>query len=213
MMSTAADTQFHHLYAGVKRRQRLVKLLRWTIPLVGALIFAALMVPLLLNNLLPSTQFEGIRLEQDRLVVDEPRARGVLSDGGSYEITAQSATTKLINQDAIDLTNLQATISFVDGATIVGTSATGIFSLRRNILTMNNQIDLSSSTGDTGRIGNGVADLNTKTFDGDDGVAFDFSNGSTLRAQNMHYDSAAEYWRFERASLTFPPQEEPAANE
>mgnify|MGYP005990339879 CR=1 FL=1 len=213
MSETATASHFNDLFAGVQRRQRIVKWLRWTIPLLGGAIFAALMIPLLIDNLLPSTQFEGIRLEQDKLVVDEPRATGVLSDGGTYEMTAKSATTKIINQDMIDLVEMQATLNFVDGDSVVGTSETGTFSLKRNILTMTSEIDLLSSKGDTGLIGNGVADLNTKIFDGDDGVAFDFANGSTLRAKNMHYDGPGNYWKFERATLTLAPQEGPTADE
>ncbi len=160
-----------------------------------------------------STQFDGIRLEQDKLVVDEPRATGVLSDGGTYEMTARSATTKIINQDMIDLVDMQATMNFVDGENLVATSETGTYSLIRSILTLTAQIDLLSSKGDTGIIGSGVADLNTKIFDGDDGVAFDFANGSTLRAINMHYDGQKNYWKFERATLTLAPLEGPTADE
>lgn len=213
MSETATASQFDDLIAGVQRRQRIVKWLRWTIPILGGVIFAALMVPLLIDNLLPSTPFEGIRLEQDKLVVDGPRATGVLSDGGTYEMTAKSATTKIINQDVIDLLEMQATMNFVDGENLIATSETGTFSLVQSILTLTSQINLLSSKGDSGVIGNGVADLDAKIFDGDNGVAFDFANGSTLRAANMHYDGSLNYWKFERASLTLAPQEELAADE
>lgn len=210
MAELAAPSHFEQLFARVERRRRLVKLLRWIIPAVGSVIFLALTVPLLIDSLLPTAQFEGIRLEQDKLVVDAPRATGVLSDGGTYEMTAKSATTKIINQDMIDLIDMKATMNFVDGENIVGTSATGTFSLKSNILALNSQIDILSSQNDQGEIGTGIADLDAQIFNGYDGVAFDFANGSTLRAENMHYDGEGQYWKFERASLTIPPQNEQA---
>jgi len=208
MTTLAAPTPFEHQFARVERRRRVVKLLRWAVPALGSLIFAALTIPLLISGLLPNAQFEGIRLEEDKLVVDEPRATGTLSDGGTYEMTAKSAKTKIINQDLIDLTDMRAQMNFVDGENVVATSAIGSYSLISSILTLTSQIDLVSSQGDTGNIGSGVADLNAQIFDGDDGVAFNFANGSTLRAINMHYDGAKQYWKFERANLTIPPQNE-----
>jgi hypothetical protein len=208
MTTLAAPSQFEHQFARVVRRRRVVKLLRWTVPAVGSIIFAALTIPLLIAGLLPNAQFEGIRLEDDKLVVDQPRATGTLSDGGTYEMTAKSAKTKIINQDTIDLADMRAQMNFVDGEDLVATSAIGTYSLISSILTLTSQIDLVSSQGDTGEIGNGVADLDGQVFNGDDGVLFQFANGSTLEAINMHYDGAKQYWKFERASLTIPPQSE-----
>lgn len=210
MAKLASPPQFEQLFARVERRQRLVKWLRWIVPIVGCVFFLALTVPVLVERLLPTAQFEGVRLDQDKLIVDGPRATGVLSDGGTYEMTAKSASTKIVNQDKIDLVDMKALLHFIDGEQIVGTSATGTFSLKRNILTLDSQIDVKSSQNDQGEIGTGMADLNAQTFNGYGGVAFDFANGSTLRAQNMFYDDVGKYWKFERASLTIPPKQEQA---
>ncbi|MCF4097244.1 hypothetical protein [Maritalea mediterranea] len=208
MTNLAAAPSFEQQFARVQRRRRVVKLLRLAIPGFGGMIFLALMVPLVIGNFLPTAQFEGIRLEEDNLVVDAPRATGTLSDGSTYEITAKSASTKIVNQDIIDLIDLTARIEFTDGENLVGQSANGAYSLITDILTLPTQIDLQSSKGDLGTIGSGVAQLNDQIFDGDDGVAFDFANGTILRAINMHYDGAKQYWKFERANLTIPPQSE-----
>lgn len=213
MSELATPQDFDQLFARVSRRRRVVKILRWAIPVVGGLTLLALLVPLVIANLVPSAQFEAIRLEQDNLVVDAPRATGTLADGGTYEVTASTATTKILNQDLINLVEMRATLNFPDGEDIVGTSDVGAYSLLTSILTLPSQIDLLSSQGDTGIIGEGVADLEAQIFDGDKGVAFDFADGSTLRAINMHYDGAGQYWKFERASLTLTPQEKQADND
>jgi len=192
-------------FKGIARRRFVVRALRFFVPLFGIVLFAYLVLPVVISTLFPAAQFDAIRISSNRLTIDAPRAKGTLSDGGRYRMSAHSAETGLANQDIVDLIDMVGDLFFADGTTAKATSSDGQYNFLVETLEMFTRINISSSNGDKGTIGNGVLYLSEQRFTGKDGVLFEFIDGSTLDAATMKYDSALGKWEFTDFTLVLAP--------
>ncbi|GLQ17200.1 hypothetical protein [Maritalea porphyrae] len=206
LKSISADRDLDRTFKHIGMRRRVIQLLRFAVPLAGLGLFAYLVLPLIISSLFPAAQFDAIRISSDRLVIDAPRAKGTLSDGGRYRVSAHSAETGLANQDIVDLVDLVGDLFFVDGTTAKAISDDGRYSFIDETLELFSTIYLTSSKGDKGTIGNGVIYLSEQRFTGEDGVKFEFIDGTTLDAATMKYDSARGKWEFTKATLVLAPE-------
>ncbi len=206
LTSISADRDLDRTFKHIGMRRRVVQLLRIAVPLAGLGLFAYLVLPLIISSLFPAAQFDAIRISSDRLLIDAPRAKGTLSDGGRYRVSAHSAETGLANQDIVDLVDLVGDLFFVDGTTAKAISDDGRYSFIDETLELFSTIYLTSSKGDKGTIGNGVIYLSEQRFTGEDGVKFEFIDGTTLDAATMKYDSARGKWEFTKATLVLAPE-------
>lgn len=195
------DRAFRH----ISLRRRIVQFLRFLVPMAGLALFTYLVMPLIVSAIFPAAQFDAIRISNDRLVIDAPRAKGTLSDGGRYRVSAHSAETGLANQDIVDLVDLVGDLFFADETTARAISDDGRYSFIDETLELFSTIYLTSSNGDKGTIGNGVVFLSEQRFTGKDGVSFEFIDGTTLDAATMKYDSARGKWEFTKATLVLAP--------
>ncbi|MCZ4271958.1 hypothetical protein [Maritalea porphyrae] len=203
-----AQRDIESAFKGIARRHLIVKFLRIIVPILGAVLFAYLVLPMVLSTLFPAAQFDAVRINSDRLIIDAPRAKGALGDGGRYRIAAHSAETGLTNQDSVDLVDMVGDLWFADGTTAKATSDDGRYNFLDETLEMLTPIEISSSNGDKGRLGNGVIFLSEQRFTGGNGVRFDFIDGSTLDAATMKYNSAQGKWEFTDFTLVLIPAPE-----
>jgi len=193
------------MFGRIGRRRIVVRVLRFIVPIFGALLFAYLVLPMIVSAIFPAAQFDAIRITDDRLVIDAPRAKGTLSDGGRYRMSAHSAETGLASQDIFDLVDMVGDLFFFDGTTAKVTSDNGQYSFPNETLEMFTRIDIDSSNGDKGTIGNGVAYIAEQRFTGKDGIKFEFIDGSTLDAATMKYNSPLGKWEFTDFTLVLAP--------
>lgn len=185
----------------LKRRALLIKFLRFLVPGAGTILLLILMLPILWDILLPNASFEGIRIDESRLVVDAPRAKGTMADGGNYLFTAENASSEITNQDIVDLEQLVGEFSFADGTQTIVTSDQGSYQFSTELLNLLSRIDIRSDKGDQGTIGNGIADTKSQQFSGHDGVDFTFADGTKLQSDTMFYDAGRGKWAFTNATL------------
>ncbi|MGJ8528537.1 hypothetical protein [Maritalea sp.] len=206
--SSGRHPQVDQLFNAIKRRQFVVWTLRLLVPLCGLLLFFVLIAPIVLGVLFPTAQFDAIRISGDRLVVDAPRAKGNLSDGGRYNVSAHSAETDLIDQNVVTLVDLLGDLDFSDGTTARATSADGVYTFSSEELELLSTIDILASNGDEGTIGSGLAKIAEQVFEGQDGVSFRFIDGTTLDADTMYYDAGRGLWTFKNFTLNFTSPEQ-----
>jgi len=193
--------QLDNRFRAIRRRRILVHTLRWVVPCIGVLLLLALMTPMLIGFIFPTAKFDAIRIAKNQLIIDAPRAKGTLGDGGRYEASAHSAETELLDQDIVTLVDLVGDFFFVDGMKVNATSDDGIYTFSTEILELFSLIDILSSKGDVGKIGNGIADMAAQTFSGKGGVDLDFADGTTLDADTMFYNAEADTWNFTNFTL------------
>ena len=185
----------------LKRRSGLIWVLRLIVLMIGAGLMLVLLWPVILDFVLPSASFEGIRISDSRLVVDAPKSKGTMADGGHYEFDAQTASSEITNQDLVYLDQMLGTFYFADETVVRATSDKGEYLFSTEVLTLLTQIDIFSSKGDEGVIGSGTANIKTQQFNGADGVKFRFIDGTKLDADTMFYDAGRNLWKFTNATL------------
>ena len=185
----------------IKWRSKVILALRFVVPAIGALLLLVLLAPTLLELVLPTGSFDRVRVSDSRLIVDAPRARGTMADGGNYVFTAKEAASELSNQDKVFLIEMLGVFTFADETVTRATSDEGEYLFSTEVLTLKTLIDIISSKGDEGQIGSGVADTKAQKFYGNDGVKFRFADGTQLDADTMFYDAGRQYWRFTNATL------------
>ncbi len=205
--SNARHPHIDRMFNAINRRQLVVRALRLLVPIIGILLFLVLITPILLGMFFPSAQFDAIRISNNQLVVDAPRAKGNLSDGGSYDISAHSAQTDLADQNVVTLVDLLGDLDFVDGTTARATSADGLYTFSTQELELLSTIDIVASNGDNGIIGSGIVKIAPQIFEGKDGVQLKFADGSALDADTMYYDAGRGKWTFKNFTLNFTPLE------
>lgn len=203
--ATFSQRDIDRSFRQIGRRRVLVWVLRFIVPTTGVVLFAYLVLPIILGALFPAAQFDAIRISNDRLIIDAPRAKGTLSDGGRYKMSAHSAETGLADQDIVDLVDMVGDLFFFDGTTAKVTSDDGQYSFLDETLKLFTRIDIVSSNGDKGTIGNGVVYLAEQRFTGKDGIKFEFIDGSTLDAATMKYNSPLGKWEFTDFTLVLSP--------
>ena len=185
----------------IKWRSKVILALRFIVPAIGVLLLLVLLAPTLLELVLPKGSFDRVRVSDSRLIVDAPRARGTMADGGNYVFTAKEAASELSNQDKVFLIEMLGVFTFADETVTRATSDEGEYLFSTEVLTLKTLIDIISSKGDEGQIGSGVADTKAQKFYGNDGVKFRFADGTQLDADTMFYDAGRQYWRFTNATL------------
>lgn len=175
--------------AGHSRR---VRLLRIALPVLAAVIVVGFGAVTLVRSFAPGLDISALRLSSDGIVMEKPRLSGHGPDR-SYEITAARAVQSLTETDRIDLEKIKAVITMSDGRVVDVSARSGIFNNKKELLTLEHDIVISSSAGDSGSLSSAVIDLKTgnmttdrpvdlgsKTFAIQAGAATSANNGNML---------------------------------
>jgi lipopolysaccharide export system protein LptC len=158
--SSRSDTE--RVYRAAQRHSRYVRLLRFSVP-VG---IAAVLLAVLLVNYMPP--LGGFRLpgELGKLVIKgtkitmaQPRLSGYTTDSRAYEFSADAAAQDINKPNFVELQKIHAKMEMEDKSTVEMTAASGVYDVKSELLTLNENIYLVSSTGYEGRLTEAVVDV------------------------------------------------------
>lgn len=93
------------------------------------------------------------------LMMQQPRLTGFTNDSRAYEFTANTAAQDITKPDLVGLQQLHAKIEMADNSTVVLSADTGVYDVKADTLTLNNNIRIVSSTGYEGRLSEAVVDV------------------------------------------------------
>lgn len=201
----------HALYRRFARRNRLVGVLRAVVPAAGLLLLAAPFGGMLVSAFAPGFSIEGLRLENDTLVIEAPRFEGTLPGGDAYYMTAKRAESRVGDLDTIDLYDLDLDLSGAAGYRANAVFSRAQWTLSTEQLYSNEDVVVSDSTGASGVLAGVEMDWPGQVITSGGPVRFDFAGGNRLRAQEMYYDINASHWRFTRVLLEMTPAEDSGA--
>ncbi len=192
------------LYIRLGRRNAIVGMLRYAVPGAGIALAGFLIFQIALSNLAESLGVEGVRLEQDQLVLDTPSYSGIMPDGTNYEIVAQSARAGLASSDVIELE--AATINTVqpDGYRMTANADLAVLNLGVQRVTIEGLLVTRDSKGVNGRLNNSVIDWPAQLLTARGNVRFDFEDGAAIEAQSLVYDAREQVWDFRGVRYTVP---------
>jgi lipopolysaccharide export system protein LptC len=188
-------------FRAARRHSRLVRVLRVGLPILVALAIAVAMLASWLNPLRLITQLPvGLRdvvISGTKIKMEAPRLSGYTSDARAYDLSALSAAQDIRRPEMIELTKLKAKIQMHDRSQVEIFAATGLFNTKSEILNLEEDILVTSSSGYEGRLTQAVINTRTGNIVSEKPVALKMLNG-TINANAMEIEQAGDIVRFDR---------------
>jgi lipopolysaccharide export system protein LptC len=206
--ATKSRSDFERGYRAARVHSRHVRLLRIGVP---AGIAALLLMVVGLNYMPP---IGGLRLPGElgnlvihgtKITMQAPRLTGFTSDSRAYEFSADAAAQDITKPDLIELEKLHAKMAMADKSTVQMAAISGLYNVKTEILTLNENIDLQSSTGYSGHLTQAVIDVKKGTVVSDKPVQVTMLNGSLLNAQHLDISENGSVLRFTTVQMTLMP--------
>ena len=195
--SARSDTE--RAYRKAMKHSRHVRWLRGgvlsaiTVVLLG--VVGANYLPSLSQIRLPG-ELGKLVIKGTKITMQAPRLSGYTSDARPYEFTANAAAQDIRQPDLVELEQLHAKMGMADKSTVEMTAPAGIYDVKGNTLTLNDDIALASSTGYAARLTHAVVDMKTGNIVSDQPVKVKLLNGS-LNGKRMEITEKGDVIRFE----------------
>ncbi len=205
--SVNSHGNFERNYRAALRHSRHVRWLRVGVPVA----IAAVLVTVVAINYMPP--IGGFRLPGDlgKLVIhgtmitmQQPRLTGVTTDSRAYEFSADSAAQDITKPNLVELRQLRAKMGMQDNSTVELTALSGTYDVKAEILTLENNIRLVSSTGYEGTLSTAVIDVRKGNVVSDRPVWVKMLNG-VLNAKRLDIVDHGSVVRFSGVAMTLQP--------
>ena len=195
---------FERTYRAAVRHSRLVRLLRVSVP-AG---IATLLVGIVLINYLPP--LGGFRLPGDignlvihgtKITMQQPRLNGFTLDSRAYSFSADSAAQDITKPNLVELNKLHARMEMQDKSSVQMTADSGFYDAKSELLTLTDNVVLTSSTGYEGRMTEVVVDVRKGNVVSDRPVAVKMLDGF-LNAKRFDISENGDVLRFGDVTMT-----------
>jgi lipopolysaccharide export system protein LptC len=142
-----------------------------------------------------------------KITMQAPRLTGYTNDARPYEFTAHAAAQDITKPDLVELDQIHATMGMADKSTVVMTAPAGIYDMKGNVLTLNEDIALVSSTGYAARLVEAVVDMKSGNVVSNKPVKVKLLNG-TLNGERMEITEKGDTIRFEGVTMVLHPDKD-----
>jgi len=186
-------------FRSARRHSRLVRILRIAIPLgvVGGLVIMFLITyfnPLRMLTKLP-IDISDLVVSGTKITMEKPRLAGFTHDSRAYELSAEAAAQDMTKPDLVELKNLRAKIEMQDKSTMQMSALTGVYNSKTEMLKLEKDIYLSSSTGYQGQMSEAMIDIRKGNVVSNSPVELKMLQG-TLNANKLEIIDNGEVVRF-----------------
>jgi lipopolysaccharide export system protein LptC len=195
--SARSDTE--QVYRKAQRHSRHVRWLRGGVLTMIAIV----MLGVVAANYLPSLgqirlpgELGKLVIKGTKITMQAPRLSGYTNDARPYEFTANAAAQDIRQPDLVELEQIHAKMGMADKSTVEMTAPSGVYDMKGNTLTLNDDIALASSTGYAARLTHAVVDMKTGNVVSDQPVKVKLLNGS-LNGKRMEITEKGDVIRFE----------------
>jgi len=198
---------FERSYRAALRHSRRVRWLRIFVP-AG---IAAVLLSVAAINYMPP--IGGFRLpgELGRLVIhgtkitmQQPRLTGYTIDSRAYEFSADAAAQDITKPNLVELHRLHAKMEMQDNSTVEMSAASGVYDVKTEMLKLNDNIELVSSTGYEGRLSEATIDVRKGNVVSDKPVWVKLLDG-VLNAKGLDIADKGSVIRFNDVSMVLQP--------
>ncbi len=188
------------MFRRARRHSRRVRLLRVAIPLVLIIGIVGTTLAVYFNPLrvlakLP-VSMSGLTISRAGVTMIEPKLGGYTRDERRYELSATAASQDALKRDVVNFEEPRASLEMADGSTINMRAATGIFDRKANVLTLNRNIVLTSTSGYEAHLNHAVVDVAGGNITSDEPVEV-ISQQGTLRGNRLEVLKSGEVVRFD----------------
>ncbi len=186
-------------FRAARRHSRTVRVLRIAVPLtvvggVAILFLAAYFNPLRMLAKLPINAGNVI-VSGTKITMEAPRLSGFTRDARAYNLTAEKAAQDLTRPDIVELKNIHANVQMQDKSTMDMTAANGVYDTKDEMLTLNQDIVLTSSAGYQGHLSEAVVDIRKGNITSTRPVELELLQG-TLNAAGLQVTESGDSIRF-----------------
>jgi lipopolysaccharide export system protein LptC len=176
-----------------------VRFLRIAMPTVivlalGATWFVSWLDPLKVLAKLPFDPTK-IVVSGTKLTMEAPKISGYTRDQRWYELSASSASQDITKPDVIELSKVRAKVQSEDKSTMFLSAKDGTFDKKANVLTLNNDISLKSSTGYEIRLNEAIVDMASGGIVSNQPVEV-LSQQGTIKSEQLEVLKSGEVVRF-----------------
>jgi lipopolysaccharide export system protein LptC len=193
---THSDSE--RLYRRARRHSRLVRVLR--VFLIAAV--AVVLVSVVVENYWPSVgalrlpgEIASVVIQGTKITMQKPRLTGYTSDGRPYQFSAEAAAQDVTKPDLVQLERIRAKMAMEDKSTVDLWADDGTYDMKGDMLTLNNNIHLVSSTGYEARLSQAVVDVRKGNVVSDAPVWVKLLDG-TLNGKRMEITGKGDVVRF-----------------
>jgi lipopolysaccharide export system protein LptC len=182
-----APSETARTYRAARRHSRHVRLMRafvlaGIVAVLGAVV-AANYMPQVGEFRLPG-EIGKMVIKGTKITMQQPRLTGYTSDARAYEFTANAAAQDITKPDIVELQQLHAKMQMKDDSTVEMTAPSGVYNIKADIMTLNDDIAVASSTGYAARLTEAVVEMRSGDVTSDQPVKVKLLNGF-LDAKNM----------------------------
>jgi lipopolysaccharide export system protein LptC len=182
------------------RHSRSVRFMRLAIPagVVIGIVTLSLLTwfnPLRLLAQLPKEVSGNLVISGTKITMEAPRVAGFTSDSRAYELSANAAAQDFTRPDVLELEGIHAKVELQDKSVMVLSAKNGLYDTKSELLTLGQEIKLTSSSGFEGQLSEAVVDVRKGNIASEKPVAVKMLNG-TLNANRIEVTEAGDVIRF-----------------
>jgi len=186
-------------FRAARRHSRMVRMLRIALPVavvlgLGGMFFITYFNPLRILTKLP-VNIDDLVVSGTKITMEQPRLSGFTKDQRAYEFTAAAAAQDLTKPNIVELRNIHAKVDMQDKTTMSMTAATGVYDTKAETLKLKDNILLTSSNGNKGRLSEAVIDVRKGNVVSDRPVELEMLQG-VLNANKLEIVDSGTLVRF-----------------
>ncbi len=158
-------------YRLAKRHSRVVKLLRWAIPIGAVVSFSAFIVFPFINPFrIAGVSIGAVKMDGTRVTMENPRLAGHRKDNKPYEVTAASAVQDIRVPNVIELSQMKARIVNTDDGVLNLSARTAVFDSQKEQLRLKDDVRVTTQAGQEALLKSADVDFKAGTVRSNEGV-------------------------------------------
>jgi lipopolysaccharide export system protein LptC len=182
-----------------RRHSRRVRFLRRAVPTVLGISLAGLLLANYLNPLrwirVP-TEFGTLVISGSKITMEAPRLAGFTKDKREYEITASAAAQDTKTPMVVEMKEINGRIVMQDRSTLTLSAVEGIYDIKADLLSLNQEIVIISTAGYQGRLSEAQVEVKKGRIVSEKPVQLKMPQG-TLDANRLEATDSGAVIRFE----------------
>jgi lipopolysaccharide export system protein LptC len=187
-------------FRGAVRHSRRVRVMRIAVPLaivlcLGGLALASVFNPLRLLSYKLPTDFGTLVISGSKITMEAPRLAGFTRDSRGYEVNAKAAAQDLSKPGVVELKEIRAKVDMQDKSVVELTADDGFYNTKTELLTLGQNIVVSSSSGYEGKLNDALVDIKKGRIVSDKPVEVKMLQG-TLNANRLEITDTGALVRF-----------------
>jgi lipopolysaccharide export system protein LptC len=198
---------FERSYRAALRHSRYVRWLRLCVPAgIGLLLLgvaAMNYMPPIGGFRLPG-ELGKLVIHGTKITMQAPRLTGYTVDSRAYEFSADAAAQDITKPNLVELHQLHAKMEMQDNSTVEMSAMSGVYDVKTEMLKLNENIQLVSSTGYQGRLSEATIDVRKGDVVSDKPVWVKMLDGE-LNAKRLDIADKGSVLRFTDVSMTLLP--------